>query len=366
MKTMKTMKNLLLLAIIGLIFSSCEKDEVTPKTVDITGVYIVNYGTWNASVGSLSSFNYDTNTLTGNAYKSANNDVAMQGNPQYAYEYKGNIYFMGNDKDEVYFVDKETLKQTKNGVTENLVKPRFCVGHNDYLYISCWGGNMWEDTSVSYIALYNIKTNKVDKKIPLPGGPEGLEIVNNKLYCALNYQNKIAVMDLSTEKFTYIEELPAFTSYFLKDGKDNLYVTLVGSYSVPATKSGIAYINTKTNTVDKIFELDDVSQGYASIMDANSNFTKLYVLASAYDANYNLTGAVRTLDIASGTFEEAPLVSNVAGLNAVSVNPENDDVFVMSSQSAAATGELFIYDNKGSHKGTYDTGIAPAWALFVE
>ena len=359
-------KLVFLLAIIGLIFTSCEKDDTTPKKVDINGVYIVNYGTWNASVGSLSSFNYDTNTMYANAYKAANNDVPMQGNPQYAYEYKGNIYFMSNDKDEVYFVDKNTLKQTKNGVTENLIKPRFCVGYKDYLYISCWGGDMWKDPSVSYIALYNIKTNMVEKKIPLPGGPEGLEIVDNKLYCALNYEKKIAIMDLSTEKFTYIENLAAVSSYFLKDKKNNLYVSLTDSYSVPATTTGIGYINTKTNTLEKMFELGDVAQGYASIMDANSSFTKLYVVASAYDANYNLTGAVRTLDIASGIFDATPLVSNVAGLNAVSVNPENDDIFVMSSPSATVTGELFMYDYMGTRKGTYDTGIAPAWALFVE
>lgn len=364
---MKKLKNLALLAALtGLLLTSCEKDDSTPKTIDITGVYLLNFGTYGGAEGSLSTFNYDNQTLSSNAYRAANNDVAMQGNPQYAYEYKGNIYFLGNDKDEVYFVDKYTLKQTKNGITDNLVKPRFCVGHNDYLYISCWGGDVWFDSTVSYIAVYNIKTNTVDKKIPLVGGPEGLEIANNKLYCALNYQNKIAVMDLSTEEFTYIDELPAFSSYFLKDKESNLYVSLVGSYSVPAVTSGIGYINTKTNTLEKIFELDDVSQGYASIMDANSNFTKLYVLASAYDANYNLTGAVHTLDIASGTYDTTPLITDVAGLNGVSVNPENDDVFVMISQSAAASGELMIFDNKGLKTGTYETGIAPAWALFIE
>lgn len=53
-------------------------------------------------------------------------------------------------------------------------------------------------------------------------------------------------------------------------------------------------------------------------------------------------------------------------LNGVSVNPENNDVFVMVSQSATTTGQLFIYDKMGSLTGTYDTGIAPGWALFVE
>ncbi len=360
------MKNLgLLLAIVGLVFTSCEKDESISPIIDITGNYIINFGTYGGAEGSLSSFNYHSKTLSNSTFKAANKNKSMQGNPQYAYEYKGNIYFMGNDRDELYFLNKYSLRQTNNSVTENLVKPRFCVGHEDYLYISCWGGDVWDDNTLSYIAVYNINTNTVEKKIPLPGGPEGLEIANNKLFCALNYQNKIAIMDLSTDEFTYINDLPAFSSYFLQDKESNLYVTLVGSYSVPAITSGIGYINTQTNTLEKIFELENVSQGYASIMDANSDFTKLYILASAYDTDYNLTGAVQILDIASGTFTAEPLVKNVTGLNGVSVNPKNDDVFVMVSQSAAAPGELMIFDNMGLKTGTYDTGIAPSWALFV-
>ena len=135
---------------------------------------------------------------------------------------------LGNNPDELLWVDAETFSQTENSVSTDIVKPRFGVGYGNYLYISCWGGDIWLDENISYIAKYNMTSQTVEEKIALPGGPEGMVIANNKLYTALNYKDSVAVVNLATDEISYIET-PAVTSYFLKDNRDNLYVSLVST-----------------------------------------------------------------------------------------------------------------------------------------
>ncbi|MGQ1783837.1 MULTISPECIES: hypothetical protein [unclassified Saccharicrinis] len=361
-------KLILLFALVPFLFSSCEDDNEVISNDETSSLYIVNYGNYGGTKGSLSSFNLADSTINNYIYESING-VAMSGNPQFAYSYEGNIYVMGNNKDEVYHFDNVFLEQTENGVTSDVVKPRYCVGDGDYLYISCWGGDIWDDINLSYIAKYNIKTNVVEKKIPLAGGAEGLEIVNGKLYCALNYLQKVAVMNLATEEFTYID-LPAVSSYFLKDNSNNLYVSLISTYGSPSTETGIGYINTQNDELDTVHQLSGVSTGYSSIMAANNDFSKIYLVASSWvqdaDENWIQVGGLQTFDVATSTFETEPFLSNINGLNGVAVNPETNDVFCMISESTSANGQLLMYNKDKELIKTFNTGIAPAWALFVQ
>ncbi|GAF04318.1 NHL repeat-containing protein [Saccharicrinis fermentans] len=361
-------KLFLLIAIIPFLFSSCEEDNETNKNTETSSFYIVNYGNYGGTKGSLSSFNLADSTINNYVYESING-VAMTGNPQYVYNYDGNIYVMGNNKDEVYYFDNVFLEQTENGVSTDIVKPRYCVGNGDYLYISCWGGDIWEDTSLSYIAKYNLKEKIVEKKIALAGGPEGLEIANGKLYCALNYEQKVAIMDLNTETFSYID-LPAATSYFLKDNSNNLYVSMISTFTHPSTETGMGYINTQTDELETTYTLSGISTGYSSIMAANSDFSKIYIIASSWIQDTNdewiQVGGLQTFDVASQTYEAEPFVSNVNGLNGVAVNPETDDVFCMISESTSTSGKLQMYNKDKTLIKTLTTGIAPAWALFIQ
>ncbi len=361
-------KLLLFFALVSLFFTSCEDDSnLGTGKLNIDGVYIVNYGNYGGTKGSLSSLNLNDSTISNYVYQDINN-VAMSGNPQYIYNYKDSLYVMGNNKDEVYHFDNTFLEQNANGITDDIIKPRFCVGYGDYLYISCWGGDIWNDINLSYIAKYNITTNRVEKKIPLSGGAEGLEVVNGKLYCALNYLNNIAVMDLETEEFTFID-LPGVSSYMIKDDSDNLFISIIDSYSTNVTQTGIGYINTQTDQLEKVYELSGISTGYSSIMAANNDFSKIYIVASSWveetPDNWVQKGGIQTLDVNNGEFETEPFLSNVDGMNGVSVNPETNDVYCLISESPTSGGVLEVYTPSKEKIGTYTTGISPAWVLFV-
>jgi len=349
------------LAFTATVFVSCNNDDVIPEPLEPAVSYIINYGSYSGDKSTVTSFSKETNEVITDFYNNVNG-VSMVSNVQHACSFNNKIYFTGNSSDQVFWVDDSSFKQTENAITKDIVKPRYGVGSGNYLYVSCWGGDIWIDESTSYIAKINLTTKVVEKKIALPGGPEGLAIAKNKLYAALNYKDSIAVIDLSNETVSYIVT-PAVTSYFAKDKNENLYVSLVSTYSDYSEKTGIGFINTASNKLEATYDLAGVSNSYVNILAPNNDFSKLYVMTSAYDENWNITGAVATFDVAAKSFETKNFVEGVAGLNGVAYY--NDNVFCFVAESVTGNGKVKIYSADGLSVDQFETGISPFMLLTV-
>jgi hypothetical protein len=349
------------------LFIGCNNNEIEDQFPSelVEGCYIVNYGIYGKGGASISKYDYKTGVLTNFYDQNQNGGRELLSNIQHAYQYNDSIYLIGNSTDQLITMNP-LLVQKKNGVTEQLSNPRFSVANGDYLYISCLGANPdWSKFPGSYIAKFNIKSNKVEKTIKLPGGPEGMEIANGKLFVALNYKDSIGVIDLKTEQVTYIAT-PAVTSYFVKDKSDNLYVTLVSTYNNFSKETGLGYINTKTGKLESTYKTDNVSSSYGSVIQANADFTKIYVITSAYDANWNLTGAVAEFNVTSKSFNTKSLVSGISGVSGIAVNPHDNNVYVFSAPSVTGAGKMEIYSATGSLVKTHAVGASPNGAFFLE
>ncbi len=352
---------LLMFIATSVLFFSCNNNDEPEEEQEPVVAYIVNYGSYSGAKSTITAYNSETDAVSTDYYKTANS-VDMVSNVQYAYNYNGKIYFMGNNTDQVFWVDGVTFKQTENGITTNIVKPRACAGNGNYLYVSCWGGNIWSDESLSYIAKINLTTKAVEKKIALPGGPEGVVIANNKLYAALNYKDSVAVINLSNDAISYIAT-PAVTSYFVKDKSNNLYVSLVSTYSDFSDKDGMGYINTTTDKLEATYRLEGVSTSYVNMMTPNSDFSSLYVMTSAYDANWKLSGAVAVFDVATKSFKAQKFVEGISGLNGVDFY--NNTVFCFVAESVTGNGIAKAYKPDGTFIKDYSTGISPFMLLTV-
>lgn len=328
--------------------------------VDADLAFIINYGSYNTTSSTISAFNKYTDVVI-NAYYEYVNNTTLNSNIQYAYNYGDKIFMLGNVADQLFWVDAKTLKQTENSI-QNVRKPRYCVADGNYLYVSCWGSDniFYGDLSISYIAKVNLETKSVEKEISLPGGPEGLAIVDNKLYAALSFMDSIAVMDLGSDAISYIET-PAFPTYFEKDEHDNFYVTLTRAWDDYSTQTGIAYLNTGTNEIEATYALDGVGTTYDNMLTFNSDASKLYVMTSGYDASYNLSGGVAVFDVASKSFENNRLIDGVSGLNGITFY--NNQLFCFIAETVTSGGKMVSYTEGGTKVKEYQTGAAPFMML---
>ncbi|MBI9065915.1 MAG: hypothetical protein JEZ09_01405 [Salinivirgaceae bacterium] len=364
---MKT--RLLLAAILVAVFSvfvSCTKDDDNTNPVvenAIKGKYIINYGNYTGTKSSISLFDTEKDEMINNYYSTIN-DIDPVSNYQYAYSYEGKVYFMGNNVDKITYVDNQTFVQTENGISNEIVKPRCCVANGNTLYVSCWGGDVWVDNTVSYIAKVDLTTMAVSK-IALPGGPEGLVIANGKLYAALNYIDKVASINLENDEVSLID-MPTMSTYFIKDKDDNLYVSIVGYYGEVSDSLGLGYINTTTDKLENVYPLSGISSSYGSQIAANSDLTKLYAVAASYNAIWELVGSVAEFDMNTKSFASEMFVEGIVGINGVSVDAETNNVMVLKTAGADANGSVSSYKKDGTFIKEYTVGIAPGMLLTVE
>lgn len=349
------------------VLSSCEKDDdpdLFPSEL-VEGCYIVNYGNYGAGGASISKYDYSAGKMTNLYYENQNNGLELLSNIQYAYTINDDVFLLGNSPDMIINVDP-LFVQAKNGVTDQIAKPRTCVASGDYLYISCWGSDPdWSVMADTYIAKYNMKTRTVEKTISMPGGPEGVEIANGKLYVALNYKSSVAVINLSTDAVSYIPT-PAVTSYFVKDKSGNLYVSLISTWSNSSASTGLGYINTSTDKLAATYNLPNVSTDYASIMSFNKDKSKIFILTTEYDASWNLTGAVSVFDVTAKTFSSQSLISNISGARGLAVNPQDGNIYVFTGESVTGAGLMKIYNASGEFQKQESVGASPAMAIFLE
>lgn len=364
MKKINLFTLVLFIATSAMVFTSCEKDN-NNNSVEIKSkvAYVVNYGSYSGSNGEISIYSKDSSRIFSNTGFLSANDVPFSSKIQSMALFNDRLYLMSNNGDKIDVLNAKTLTAMSNPITDNIVKPRCFAAVGNTAYVSCWGGDVWVDNTLSYIAKIDLTTKNVTK-IMLAGGPEGMAIVNNKLYAALNYKDSIAVVDLSDESISYIQT-PAVSSYFLEDNQHNLYVSFVNSYSNPTESEGLGYINTSSNTLENTYLLSGVSTNYGGIMDMNADKSKIYVMTTAYDSNWVLSGSVQVFNTISKEFEN-PFVENITGINGLAVDPENDDVYVLISPDASTSGTMKRYNSVGTFLDEETTGLSPQNIIFYE
>ncbi|MFV0591528.1 MAG: PKD domain-containing protein [Draconibacterium sp.] len=337
--------------------------KVSVNVLQSDVAYLFNYGSWGNGGSSIDRFNLEIGVISNKYYQAQNSELELEltSNIQSACQYNGNFYLIANESDGIIVVNNQLVQSIDAIASDDLVNPRNAVASGDYLYVSCWGENYYPGAPNSFIAKFNITTNSVEETIPVPGGPEGLAMVNGNLYAALNYTNKVAVISLADNSITYID-MPNTCSYFLKDNNDNLYVSIM-TYSSGDT--GLGYINTTTNTLEDTYILDGLSSSYSSVMSANSDFSKIYTISTVYDENWNAFGSAQVFDVATETF--SVFVDDFAGVNGICVNPENDnEIFIFGGGSSTEGGFFNVYDATGALQSENITGISPYWLLMLD
>lgn len=352
----------LIIALAALFLTSCKKDDDKDTMSNATNVaYIVNYGSYSGSKSEISIYNTTDQTITHNAYKAANS-IDFTSNIQSMAIYNDKAYFMSNNGDKIDIVEAKTLVQSVNPISTNITKPRYFAATGNYAYVSCWGTvDDWTTIPNSYIAKIDLSSKTVTK-IPLPGGPEGVIIVNNKLYVGLTTTNKVAVVDLTTEAISYIT-VSAVPQHFALDYSNKIWVSLTSQYSspFPASSLGLAVINPQTNIVESKIDFEGIgSDGYINI---SSDKKTLYIMGSEPWPGTKST--IYTINTVSKTLSSSALISGEKfyGFN---VNPKDDNIYVLISPSVTVNGTLKVYDKTGTLIDEETTGIGPQHVVFYD
>lgn len=367
--------------------SSCREDfyiipsqnqdtGVAPTCGDIVGMYVLNEGNMGSNKASIDFLDLDENKPTvhyhRNIYSERNPNVVKElgdvGNDIKIYGSK--LWIVVNVSNKVEVATADSCKR----ITQiNIPNCRYLAFKDGFAYVSSYVGPVKLDQDVPLGMVYKVDTVDFKKKDSVVVGyqPEGLCIVNNKLYVANsggyrapNYDNTLSEIDLTTFKEIRKIKVGLNLHHCQVDHYGQIWVTSRGNYNdVP---SRIYWLYKGHNQVYEVIDSIDTSVSGLSIVGDS-----LYYYGSAWNnatkqntISYGLIN-VRTHQTIDTNLFSSPEVKSITMPYGIMVNPIERDFYLMDAKNYVSSGSLLHFKPDGTHDFTVQTGDIPGHATFV-
>ena len=369
------------IAIIALLWlSACRHDDEifipervnvsTPELTSIDGFYLLNEGNMGSNKCTLDYYSYADGVYTRNIYGAANPTVPKElgdvGNDLAIYGSR--LYAVINCSNKVEVMDVATCRRIGQVDIPNC---RYIKFHDGYAYVTSYAGPVVIDPEyeqLGFVAKIDTATMQVVDRCIVGYQPDGLEIVDGKIYVANsggyrvpNYERRLSVIDVKSFEVEEEIDIDINLQYVCCDKYGGLWVSSRGDY-VSSTSRLYCYDERKRRIVANV----DVPVS-AMCLDGDS----LYIVSNAWS---NVTMSSRPsysiVDVAKKAVVSTDFItdgtsSEIRKPYCVAVNPLTKDIYVGDGRNYVNPGYLYCYDRHGVKRWSVRTGDIPAHIAFV-
>ena len=347
---------LMLLLSASFAVTSCSDDDDNPSQPEIPveksyDAYVVNNGNWGANdgtIGAVLNVHGESPSYL-DIYKQENNKGI--GDAQDAY-----ITVSGDGRNGLIFVTSTTSskisvldakgKELYVKLLPN-VQPRFITGEGSNVYFSAYN---------SYVYKMSRDTYQITDSVKVGAYPEAIAIANGKLYAALsNYDTKgngkyLAEVDLNTFKKIKNVEVDL-----------NPYSQMIAVGSKVFFVSNLDYsdniLQMMDATTDKVTEI-----GHGSSIAYDKLNDDIICISAVY--GHPEFNAVYRYDITTGKKTDIKLSQTPGNIGQVSVSPNSGYLYIVN-QNYTGPCELWVYDQYGTFKSKFESGMASQRVIFL-
>ncbi len=350
--------------VLGL-YSCDNKDEATPTLPYDNGVIVVNEGNFTDNNGTLSLIQRGTQTASYDIFFKENGPKKLEGSLAGYTEVNGKgIILVDNStagRDVIEIVNASTFKSEANIPSSEIENPRNVLKVSETkAYVTAWDvTGAWPDTYINpgYVAVIDLVTNKLTKKIPVQNGAETLVQIGNEVFVGNIYSGKtvITVIDVTTDAVKQTIEVGANPNVIGLDANNKLWVQAGGS---------LKRINPSSKVVENTVTLTPATSGQsASKFTLSKDKKTLFFVLSAYDENWNEVGQVYSASVDGNSITATtPLVKKV--FYGMAVDPETGYLYGGLAPSFKQAGYVFRYQPNGTLVDSVKAEIAPAKFFF--
>lgn len=332
-----------------IIFSSCKEDQPKPETIYENGMYVVCEGNFGSNDGTI-SFIGDTTNIE-NLFEHVNSRPL--GDVVQSMTIIGDrAYIVVNNSQKIEVVDSKTFKS--KGTIKGLSYPRSVTNLNDDKILVTNGNGTNNDDYVYVISKSSL--TKIDSLVA-EKGPEKVCVLNNKIFVinsgSWTNGNTVSIFDATTLNKITTKTIGDIPVEFKVDESNNILIFCKGIYNwtdyTSTTNAKIVRINSTTNEVTTICELDHANSSYISANMFEYNNGTMYFID---DAVYTLTEAAPTpVKLIDGYFY------------GIDINPTTNDIWVTRT-SSISQHSIIQYSSTGTKLQEYITGFYPNAVIF--
>lgn len=334
------------LLITSVILVSCKKEEPETPTVELkNGMLVLCEGLFQQNNSSLSWVNF-MNGSSMNSFFVNLADRALGDTGNDIQRYGDKIFIVVNVSSTIEVISAETgasIKQIPMFEGSVAKQPRNIVFSGNKAYVTCYDG---------FVDVINLSSLEVESRIPVGSNPEGLAVLNERLYVAnsggLNFPNvdsTLSVIDLNTNSELTRITVGKNPGSVMADDEGDIYVISRGDYGqIP---SRMHKINTSTNIVAETFLFD------ASGITKMKHFFLINTgqgAISRFNAN--------TEQLVEASFLDVSGVQTIYGVN---YSETTDRIYVADAKDYTVTGDIFVYESSGgAFLNSYGVGLNPS------
>lgn len=351
-------------ALTALSMTSCDDndDAPVPQPVEISdGAFVLNSGNQSGKIdGTLSYFNYSTNSVSQKVYQAAN-DKSLGVTIPGAVVYGSKIYVVGSVENTVFIADRKTLKEIATVKTEKNgtgIKGRhICAGE----------GKVFVATYDNIVIAIDTVTNKVCKTYTCGDYSDGICYHNGYLYTGDTDYGRYGKETHGTPSVSKINVATGETKIITNDKFRNPTDIVCVDGRIFVQDKGY-YGGANGGQIEQnLFELNEDGSIKKTICAASTicaSNDKIYIISYPYKSDKAPEYFV--YDVKTGKLDTFCEGKEVLYPNLISVDPVKNIVFISSYQLKAGTtsadykvdGFIAMYNAlTGAFIGQFNCGV---------
>ena len=340
------MKKLFLVPLLSVfVLISCEPDDniidkYESKGIFDSGALVLNEGSFGTGNASVSFISFDLNTTQNNIFSNINTGAVL-GDTAQSIAFNGDLaYILVSVSDKIEIVNRYTFK--KISAITGVETCRYMTFANGKGYVTGWG--IENNPNDDFVAVINLTTNTIEKKIAVAEGPELIIETAGKLFVShkggYGYGKTISVITAGSEVLTNtinVGDVPSTMQ--VHDG--SLWVLCEGNPSYVAaplieTAGKLQKINVATTVIENTYNFPNSTDHPSNLQILNSKayFTK--------NSNVYKMSLVPVTAAASLSLPVSPVfTSSISNLYGFAI--KNNRIYISGYTSFSANGFVSIY-----------------------
>lgn len=339
-------------------------------TGDYKGMYMLNEGQWMKNNATLDYLDFTTGKFYDNVYFNGyfSKDIQHIGDTGNDIIYKnGKVWITLNQSGVVMVIDTNTGKVIKKDI--QVPNCRCLAYDNGFIYVTSFAGITGKTTEPGLVYKINETTFEITAKVAVGYQPEGLAVLNGKLYVANSggyanspegkYGKTLSIIDLKT--FTKEAEdikLPLENpSHVAVDKTGKIWVNCLGDYNKP-NDEGIVIIKN-----DAPIHTHKIGVTYFDFAG-----DKVYYCATPWNGQ-PLYGAfdINTMEeVKDEPIKNIETSHSIATPHGLYINPMNQHIYIMDARNFTAGGAILVYNMQGRYLYSIETsGVCPGHICFL-
>lgn len=361
-QTMKITSTLLYPLTISLLIACNPSENDTPQPYD-SGVIVGNAGNFTDNNGSISFVSRDTKLVTFNTFKKENSRE-LGGLVQQYTEIDGKGYIVvdnssGADKIEV--VNARTMQSIGKIQDADVINPRMMVAGptgTGKAYLSYWG-NLKADYTFNkgFVAVIDLGTMAIVKKIAVGFGPDAMKIVGTDLYvCNQGGDTKVSIINTQTDTQSQQLEVGGNAKAIETDINGSVWIL---------ANNKMLKINPQSKAIERSLKIGTHPEKEAGNLVINADKKTFYFTYSFYDANnnYELKGETYSFGIDDTSIAaNKPLINRV--FSGLGYDAAQNRLYAGFTPSYKQAGYVFRYETSGKIIDSVKVEIAPSSFYF--